>query len=247
MNLPDEPKALVLAAGRGKRLSEFTEDVNKAMLTFGNRHLIEYSLDNAVSLGVQEIVIVVGYQADQIRSTFGDSYRGVPVKYVLQAEQRGVVHAIECSQAIIGETDFLLLLADEFFLRPEHPAFLRYFREERAFAVCGIVYVQDPQRIRKTYSVQADAETRRVFRLIEKPANPVNNIMGTGNILFRKDIFRYVPLTPVHPQRGEKELPALIQCAIDDGHKVLFFPLASAYANVNTSEDLSLLIEEHSR
>jgi NDP-sugar pyrophosphorylase family protein len=240
-------KALILAGGRGKRLGEVTDDINKAMLTFGERHLIEYSLDNAVNLAVREIVIVVGYMAEQIINAFGNRYHDIPVKYVIQREQKGLVHAIECSRAAVEQADFLLLLADEFFIKPEHAAFLRFFRESRAFAVCGVVTVDDMSRIGKTYSVLADGQSKRVFRLVEKPKNPMNNIMGTGNIFFKNDIFDYIPLTPINQLRQEKELPDLIQCAIDDGKAVLYFPLASTYVNVNTPEDILVLKEKHSR
>jgi NDP-sugar pyrophosphorylase family protein len=242
-----ELKALILAGGRGKRLGEFTEDYNKSMLRFGDKHLIEYSLDNAVQIGAQEIVIVVGYMAEQIINTFGINYRGVPVKYVIQREQKGVVHAMECSREALGGADFILLLADEFFIDTEHTAFLRFFREKKVFAACGIVHVEDLNKIGKTYAVLADAQSQRIFRLVEKPKNPMNNIMGTGNILFANSIFDYIPMTPINQQRQEKELPDLIQCAIDDGKPVLYFPLAATYVNVNTPEDILVLKQEQSR
>ena len=239
-------KALVLAGGRGKRLKEYTEDFNKAMLRFGDKHLIEYSLDNAVQLGVQEIVVVVGYMAEQIINTFGNSYRGIPINYVIQQEQRGVVHAMECSRAALGKSDFLLMLADEFFIQPEHAAFLRFYQAEKAFGVCGIVFVEDLNRIKKTYAVLCDEQSKRIFRLVEKPKNPMNSIMGTGNILLGNEIFDYIPVTPINQQRQEKELPDLIQCAIDDGKKVLYYPLASTYVNVNTPEDILILKDQQS-
>lgn len=65
--------------------------------------------------------------------------------------------------------------------------------------------------------------------------------MGTGNILFRNEIFKYMDATPINSVRGEKELPELVQCAINDGQQVLYFPLASAYLNINTPEDFQEL------
>jgi NDP-sugar pyrophosphorylase family protein len=241
----NELKALILAGGRGKRLGEYTEDFNKAMLEFGEKRLIEYSLTNAVNMPVREIVIVVGYMAEQIINAFGNRYRDIPIRYVIQREQKGLVHAIECSRAALEQADFLLLLADEFFVNPDHAAFLRFFRENRAFAACGVVKVDDLRQIGKTYSVLADVQSKRIYRLVEKPKNPMNDIMGTGNILFKNNIFDFIAQTPINQLRKEKELPDLIQCAIDDGKPVLFFPLASTYVNVNTPEDIMILKEKH--
>lgn len=238
MNSFNGLKALILAAGRGRRLLKHTEEINKAMLIFNNKHMIEYSLENALVMDSQEIVIVVGYKAKQVMDFVGSSYKNIPVRYVLQREQKGVVHAIECSKSTIAERNFVLMLADEFFLCPDHPAFVNYFYNENAFAVCGIVHVSNRKRIMKTYSVHADACSQKIAQLIEKPKYPINDIMGTGNILFRNDIFHYVPSTPINPQRGERELPDLIQCAINDNQKVLYFSLAKGYININTTEDL---------
>lgn len=66
-------------------------------------------------------------------------------------------------------------------------------------------------------------------------------MMGTGNCVFRNEIFEYIPLTPINQQRGEKELPDLIQCAIDDGNMVKCFDIGGAYINVNTVDDIERL------
>ena len=236
-------KALILAGGRGKRLSSHAKGENKCMLQFDGKPLIEYSLENAVGLNVDEIIIVVGHLAEGIINTFGNSYNGVPVKYVIQWEQQGLVHAIACSREALVNSDFILFLGDEFFLNPNHRTLIELYSEEGAFAVCGVIKVKDITEIRKTYSILFDSDSRRIFRLIEKPRTPQNNLMGTGNILFKNEILNYIDMTPINQQRGEKELPDLIQCAVDDGKKVLYHQLASTYVNVNTSADITIINE----
>jgi dTDP-glucose pyrophosphorylase len=224
-------KALILAGGRGKRLSSHAKGENKCMLHFGGKPLIEYSLENAVELDVDEIIIVVGHLAEGIINTFGNSYNGVPVKYVIQREQQGLVHAIACSKEALVNSDFILFLGDEFFLNPNHRSLIELYSEEGAFAVCGVIKVEDITEIRKTYSILFDSDS------------PQNNLMGTGNILFKNEILNYIDMTPINQQRREKELPDLIQCAVDDGKKVLYHQLASMYVNVNTSEDITIINE----
>ena len=46
-----------------------------------------------------------------------------------------------------------------------------------------------------------------------------------------------------HPERGERELPALIQCAIDDGRAVRSFDVCDRYVNINSRDDV-LMVEE---
>jgi UDP-N-acetylglucosamine diphosphorylase / glucose-1-phosphate thymidylyltransferase / UDP-N-acetylgalactosamine diphosphorylase / glucosamine-1-phosphate N-acetyltransferase / galactosamine-1-phosphate N-acetyltransferase len=232
-------KALILAGGRGSRLNEVTADRNKCMCEFQGRNIIEYSLDNALLAGVDEIVILVGYRAETIINRYGNRYRDVPVRYVIQWELRGVVHAIECCQDALEGQDFLLFLADEILLTPRHQAMVESFSDPAVFALCGTVRVEDVNQVRKTYSVIRDERDGRIHRLVEKPRTPLNNIQGTGNCLFRNGIFDYIAHTPLNQIRQEKELPDLIQCAIDDGKLVREFDICSWYTNVNTMEELT--------
>ena len=73
---------------------------------------------------------------------------------------------------------------------------------------------------------------------VEKPRRPHNDVRGTGNCIFRSKIFDYIDLTPINQSRNEKELPDLIQCAIDDGLAVRAFDIGDVYVNINTPEDI---------
>lgn len=234
-------KALILAGGRGKRLEEKTIQDNKCMLEFQEVPLIQYSLEKASELDVEEIVIVVGHMAEKIINRYGNSYKTTQIKYAIQREQRGLVDAIACAQEAVGKADFILLLGDEFFPKSNHKSFIDTFLKSDVFAVCGVIKVEDKKLIRKTYSILFDKDSKRIYRLIEKPKNPINNIMGTGNIIFKNQIFDYIEQTPINQQRGEKELPDLVQCAIDDGKKIIYSILAYEYVNVNTQKDITII------
>lgn len=239
-------KALILAAGRGKRFDNQENSGNKCLLSFMGKPLIQYSLENAVAVGVDSIVIVVGYRAEDIINRFGVNFRDVKISYVIQNERKGLVHAMECARETIGNSDFMLFLGDEVIMSPRHSSeMLRFFYDENLFVACGTVRVTDRTQIRKTYALVVDEATRQVFKLIEKPQVPINDIMGTGNCLMRSGIFDYIELTPVNTKRNEKELPDLIQCAIDKGcHTVKHFNIGDGYFNINTPEDM-VLAEEY--
>ena len=234
-------KALILAGGRGKRMEELSEYNNKCMLTIHGKRLIEYSLDNAAEIEeIDEIVIVVGYRAESIINCYGINYRGKRISYVIQPEQRGLVNAIECAASHIDGHDFFLFLADEVLLGGRHRAMYDLFRDENLFCVCGIYPQPNLEMIKRTYAVIHGPDDR-IFRLIEKPRKPFNPVMGTGNVLFRGAIFDYIPFTPVNPSRHEKELPDLVQCAIDDGEVVKLFDICETYINVNSPEEWSVV------
>jgi UDP-N-acetylglucosamine diphosphorylase / glucose-1-phosphate thymidylyltransferase / UDP-N-acetylgalactosamine diphosphorylase / glucosamine-1-phosphate N-acetyltransferase / galactosamine-1-phosphate N-acetyltransferase len=233
-------KALILAAGRGKRLGMHSNEHSKCMLRLFGKPLVQYSLENAVAADVSEIVMVVGYRAEEIINVFGNRFQGTRIRYIIQHEAQGVVHAIECSRPAIGNSSFMLFLADEVLRNPRHSAMIEKFHSEGLFVICGVVDEPDINHIRKTYAVIQDERERRIYRLIEKPRNPPNNIRGTGNCIFQPGIFDFLDLTPINQNRGEKELPDLIQCAIDDGQAVKSFDIGSDYININTPEDIKM-------
>jgi len=230
-------KALILAAGRGTRMEELSGTENKCMLRLHGKRLIEYSLENAASIEeISEIVIVVGYRADSIMGAYSDEFRDKPITYVLQREQRGVVNAMECASGEVGPGPFFLFLADEVTLGGRHREMIRLFEEEELFCACGVHPQKDASIISRTYTLRHGPDDR-IYQLVEKPKQPFNHLMGTGNILFRSEIFNYVDSTPVNPNRGEKELPDLIQCAIDDGRVVKLFNVCDHYININSREE----------
>jgi dTDP-glucose pyrophosphorylase len=234
-------KALILAGGRGSRLDELSVEHNKCMIEINGRPAIEFSLDCAVGCGMSDIVVVVGYRAEEIINQYGNSYRGSRIRYVIQWEQRGLVHAIASAEDALDGEDFMLFLGDEILLNPRHNGMLKDFRESGAFAICGILTVEDRERIRRTYTLIND-DNNVIYRLVEKPRTPLNDFMGTGNCVFKNEILHYIAVTPIHHDRGEKELPDLIQCAIDDGKLVKSFIICDKYTNINTRQDIEVAL-----
>lgn len=237
-------KALILAAGRGKRMQEHCDAQNKCLITVHGRQLLEYNLAAAAALdAIEEIIVVVGYQAESIINRYGIAYGGKRLRYRIQYDQMGLVHAIATAAEDLDGHDFFLFLGDEIILNPRHREMIELFDAQHLFAVCGVVRQPDPEEIRKTYAIIQDGDGR-IFRLIEKPEMPFNDIQGTGNCLFRNAILDYIPRVPIHHIRKEKELPDLIQCAVDDGHVVKSMFFCEHYINVNTKDELTRL-ERH--
>jgi dTDP-glucose pyrophosphorylase len=230
-------KALILAGGRGKRVGSMTDSLNKCMLKLAGKPVLEYNLDRAVELDIDEVILVVGYRAEDIINRYGTNYKGKKIIYVVQWERKGLVHAIECSKDAINKDDFFLLLGDEVLVNSRHKEMLREFMRGDIFTLCGVMFQKDREKIKRTYAVLTD-NNGRIFRLIEKPKKALNNWQGTGYCVFKNEILSYIERTPIHHERKEKELPDLIQCAVDNGHVVKIFDVCDEYTNINSEEDL---------
>ena len=232
-------KALVLAAGKGTRIRMLSAYCPKGMLKIMGKRLIEYNLDNALTVGVTGIVAVINETAKGIREYYGDTYRGVPIRYARQDNPLGLVNAIEKGAPLLDGDDFILLLSDEVLLGADHVGMAAAFRTRSVGVVVGVMEGASPVMIGKNYDVIANAG-RRVVRLVEKPILPQGTLLGLGNCMFKNRILDYLPMVPPNPIRGQRDMTDLIQCAIDSGERVEHYPLCTEYANVNTPEDYEI-------
>ena len=101
------PTVVILAAGLGTRMRS---DLAKALHALAGRPLIQHVLNAAAGVEPEKIILVLGHQADKVRSTVGE-YRP---EIVLQAEQLGTGHAVQQATEAIstGAGPVLVLCAD---------------------------------------------------------------------------------------------------------------------------------------
>ena len=107
-------QAVILAAGMGRRLGVLTKDRTKCMIELNGRTLIERSLDILSRLDLDRIVIVIGYEGQDVRDTVGDSYGSVPIQYIVNPEYRTTnnIYSLFLARHVLAEADTLLLESD---------------------------------------------------------------------------------------------------------------------------------------
>src|SRR4030042_5495284 len=110
--------AIVLAAGEGTRLAGGAPSPKpKVLYEIAGRPLIGYTLEILKKVGVGEIIIVVGYQADAVSKEVGSSY-----KFAAQGQQLGTGHALKTGFAKVspGLNNVLVVNGDDSaFYKPE--------------------------------------------------------------------------------------------------------------------------------
>ena len=80
-NLPLE--CVIMAGGRGKRLSPLTDKIPKPMLMLGSKPIIEHNIDRLIKFGIKKIYISVNYLSNIIKDYFGDgSSKGIEIHYI---------------------------------------------------------------------------------------------------------------------------------------------------------------------
>ncbi|HDD05159.1 MAG TPA: hypothetical protein ENF51_01570 [Candidatus Aenigmarchaeota archaeon] len=225
-------KAVILAAGRGKRLRPLTKVIPKAMAPVAGKPLLAWTVESLARHGVRDIIIVVGYLGGMIKEFFGDGRRfGVNITYVTQKELKGTAHALKAAERYV-DGDFLLVYGDVLF----DPEVLGELLSERKPTLCA-KEVEDPQR----YGV-LEVEGNRLVGIREKEPNPKSNLVNAGIYYLPKEVFKAIDKVPLSP-RGEYELTDAIQLLLDSGVEFKVLPIRSYWIDVGTLDKLNMAQE----
>ncbi|PJE64752.1 MAG: UTP--glucose-1-phosphate uridylyltransferase [Candidatus Ryanbacteria bacterium CG10_big_fil_rev_8_21_14_0_10_43_42] len=198
-------KAVILAAGEGRRMRPLTETMPKQMVRVLGRTLLEYQLDVLPDV-ITELILVVGYKRNQIEDFLGDSWRGRPITYIEQKKPGGTAAALAlCEQFLKNEPLFMVMYADDIHGKEGVRACV-----EKGSPCLLIDEVDDP---RKFGVIETDSEGR-IVRIDEKPEKPKSNLVSSGVLLLSNAIFSYV----AQPRDGEEYIPDRIMAMLEDGH-----------------------------
>ncbi|KAB1196260.1 MULTISPECIES: UTP--glucose-1-phosphate uridylyltransferase AglF [Haloferax] len=208
-------QAVVLAAGKGTRLRPLTEDKPKGMVEVAGKPILTHCFDQLVDLGADKLVVVVGYKKEVIIQHYDDEYRGVPITYTHQREQKGLAHALLTVEDHIDE-DFMLMLGDNIFNANLGDVVKRQ-REDRADAAFLVEEVEWDNASR--YGVCVTNDYGEITEVIEKPEEPPSNLVMTGFYTFTPAIFHACHL--VQPSnRNEYEISEAIDLLIRSGRTI---------------------------
>lgn len=110
-------QGLILAAGMGKRLGEYTKNQTKCMVKVNGVTLIERALDALVKTNVSRTVLVVGYEGEKLREFIGENYKGMKIEYVVNNvyNKTNNIYSLGLASKLLAEDDTLLLESDLIF------------------------------------------------------------------------------------------------------------------------------------
>ncbi|MGC4054588.1 MAG: NTP transferase domain-containing protein [Paludibaculum sp.] len=94
-------KAVILAAGRGTRMGDYTIDTPKAMLPVRGRPMLEHVLDGLASVGIEQFLVVTGYRREMVEEYFGQ-WR-LPVEFRVQETLDGTGSATPSGSRVCRE------------------------------------------------------------------------------------------------------------------------------------------------
>lgn len=215
-------KAVVLAAGLGKRLASVTVEKPKVLVKVGEKTLIEHNLDKLRNIGIKRIALVVGYKGEMVRQLLGNS-----VTYYEQTERLGTAHAFLQAKKFVDEPFFLGLNGDMFFTDP-----LKDFISLGPPAI-AVYRVEDSSRYGRF-----EIKNGKVVSVKEKViSEPVPGFINAGVYSFPKEVFEYIEKTPLSP-RKEYEITDTVQMMIDSGWRFSAYELKGFWRDIAYMSDI---------
>jgi UDP-N-acetylglucosamine diphosphorylase/glucosamine-1-phosphate N-acetyltransferase len=225
-------KAVIPVAGESVRMRPLTLSRPKHLLPVAGKPIIQRVIETIKSLGIIDLLLIVGYRKDVIRNFLKDgSQFGVNITYVEQKKPLGLGHAIGLAEPYIDDT-FVAMCGDNLYRTDLRDIVAKHIRR-RDTATLLVEEVEDPWR----YGVIKAAVDGRVLELVEKPEHPPSNKIITGFYVFEPEIFDAIKRTSPS-KRGEIEITDAIHRLATEGFPVYAEPLVGWRKDVGYPWDL---------
>lgn len=236
-------KAVLLAAGRGTRMRELTNDLPKPMIEVRGKPVLQHIIEGLREAQVHHFLLIVGYRAEIVRQRFGDGNTlGVKIEYATQVVQDGTGKVVELARHFAGSDPFILSYGD-ILVEPANYSRLANLGAQME----AIISVKRNEDVTQGGAVFLNDQ----FELIDlrekpKPGEAISPWYNAGLYAFRPSIFAFIARLERSP-RGEFELTDAIRALAQSGKKVQALELTGEWADVRDPEILAALNQSYTR
>jgi dTDP-glucose pyrophosphorylase len=247
-------KAVILAAGKGTRMKELTNELPKPMLRVQGKPILEHILEGIIAAGIRDVFIVTGWRAEVIENHFGDGSKWkAHIAYGRQTVQDGTGKAPEVAREFVGSSPFILTYGD-ILVKPEtYQQMIRRYDEGEFSAVITVTRGEDVTKGGLNFF---DAQFC-LKRLVEKPTReqleqlrrdgwlrPGEPVWyNAGIYIFRPSLFEFTAKLQKSP-RDEYELTDAVNALLAARHKIAGLEIQGRWVDVRDPEVLASLENE---
>ena len=199
-------KGIILAGGKGTRMSPLTKAVNKQLLPIHDKPLIFYPLSILMLAGIKEVLIIVNQgQLEQYKKIIPDGKNyGLKINYIEQKNPNGLPEAFILGEKFINNQNVCLILGDNFFYGQNLSKILQNCSKLKNGAKVLLHRVNNPE----SFGV-AKVLGKKIKSIKEKPKKFLSDLAITGLYFFDKKVCNYAKkLKP--SKRGELEIVDLL-------------------------------------
>ena len=199
-------KGIILAGGKGTRMSPLTKAVNKQLLPIHDKPLIFYPLSILMLAGIKDVLIIVNKgQLPQYKKIIPDGKNfGIKIEYLEQKNPNGLPEAFILGEKFINNQNVCLILGDNFFYGQNLSKILQNCSKLKNGAKVLLHRVNNPEN----FGV-AKVLGKKIKSIKEKPKKFLSDLAITGLYFFDKKVCNYAKkLKP--SKRGELEIVDLL-------------------------------------
>lgn len=182
-----ETTAVILAGGLGTRLRSIVSDRQKVIAKVGDKPFITYLLDELDQIGINKVILCVGYLGDQVQAALGSQYKGMQLIYSQEPKPLGTGGALRFALHLMNSEQIMILNGDSF-CQANLTAFWNSHLEKQSAISLLLVRVADSSPFGK---VEIDAKSR-VLSFCEK-GQKGNGWVNAGVYLFQRKILETLP------------------------------------------------------
>ena len=201
-------KGIILAGGKGTRMSPLTKAVNKQLLPIYDKPLIFYPLSILMLSKIKDVLIIVNKgQLDQYKKILPDGNNlGIKISYIEQSKPRGLPDAFVIGEKFIGKENVAMILGDNFFYGQNLSKLLLTSTKLKKGAKVILHKVIKPE----LFGVAKVNKNNKIVKIQEKPKKFFSDLAITGLYFFDNKVIKYAKkLKP--SKRGEVEIIDLLK------------------------------------
>ena len=200
-------KGIILAGGKGTRMSPLTKAVNKQLLPIYDKPLIFYPLSILMLANVKDILIIVNKgELNQYKKIIPNGKNlGIKITYLEQSKPRGLPDAFVIGEKFIGKNNVAMILGDNFFYGQNLTSKLIENTKLKKGARVVLHKVQKPE----LFGVAKTNNKNKIISIKEKPKKYLSDLAITGLYFFDNNVVKFAKkLKP--SKRGEVEIVDLL-------------------------------------
>ena len=230
-------KGIILAGGKGTRLSPLTKILNKQLLPLYDKPLIFYPLSVLMLAGIKDILIITNKgDTNLFKKILNDGRNlGIKISYKEQKKPNGLPEAFIIGEKFIKNQSIALILGDNFFYGQGFTNRIKVKIQENRGATIFTYIVNNPS----DYGIVELDKNNEIKNILEKPKKTNSKLAITGFYLFDKNVVNYSKkLKP--SKRKELEIVDLIKKYLK--HKKLdaeFMGRGSAWLDTGSVQNMN--------
>jgi NDP-mannose synthase len=223
-------KAIVLAGGRGTRLTPYTTILPKPLMPIGDMPILEILLRQIKACGIDEVVITVGHLAHLLQAFFqGGKRLGLNITYSFEEQPLGTAGPLSLIDHL--EDPFLVINGD-ILTNLDLRTLIDHHHNSQAFLTIATHY----RKVKIDLGVVQVNDSDQIVGYIEKP--DYEFFVSMGAYVFEPGVLQYIP-------KGQYlDFPDLVLALLEKGERVFSYPFDGYWQDLGRPDDYAQAVQD---